>query len=454
MQHKKLALALLSAAALAACGGNGSSGGDQNNKVKYSAQVVFGDSLSDVGTYRVGAVLALGGGKFTINGDNTAINKELNGKNWIELMAAQFGLPAPCPAQTGLNGDASLGFAVPVVNHAGCYGYAQGGARVTADIGPNNAATGSPLGALTLPVAKQIRNHLAAVGGKFKGDEVVFVTVGGNDIAALLGVLKSGATAAGVAAGKTTFATTLAGLLAAGATNPAAAGPLIGLAIQTEAAKPGATDNTIVQAAATAAFMQGNASAADPAYVGARALQAKTAGEAAGQQAGLDYATASAPGAVAAMAQAGVETADLVKTEIIGKGANYVVVNNLPDFANTPVGKSQNAQIHALLVTMVDAYNAKLLAGLNGQAKALYVDLYAISHDQITNPGPYGLSNTSTPACGANVLEGSALGCTGRNVIAGDVSHYMFSDDRHATPYEYSLIAKFVAKEMIVRGWL
>ena len=452
MHQRKFALAALAAAALAGCGGSG--GGDQSVKVKYSAQVAFGDSLSDVGSYRVGKVLELGGGRFTINGDNTATNKELTGKNWTELMAAQLGLPAPCPAQTGLNGDASLGFAVAVVNHPGCYGYAQGGSRVTADIGPNNAATGSPLGALTLPVAKQIRNHLAAVGGKFKGDEIVFVTVGGNDIAALLGVLKTGATAAGTAAGKTAFATTLAGLLAAGATNPAAAGPLIGLAIQTEAAKPAATSDSIVAAAATAAYLQGNASALDPAYVGARALQAQSAAAAAGQQAGLDYATANAPAAVAAMAQAGTETADLVKTEIIGKGANYVVVNNLPDFANTPVGKEQTPQIHALLVTMVDAYNARLKAGVSGEAKALYVDLYAISHDQITNPGPYGLSNTSTPACGPNVLDDSALGCTGQNVIAGDISHYMFADDRHPTPYEYSLIAKFVAKEMIVRGWL
>jgi outer membrane lipase/esterase len=322
MHQRKFALALMAAAVLAGCGGNGSTGGDQNVKIKYSSQVVFGDSLSDVGTYAVGGVALLGGGKFTINGDNTATNKELTGKNWTELMAAQFGLPAPCAAQTGLNGDAGLGFAVPVVNHAGCYGYAQGGARVTADIGPNNAATGSPIGALTLPVAKQIRNHLAAVGGKFKGDEIVFVTVGGNDIAALLGVLKNGATAAGTAAGKTAFATTLAGLLAAGASNPAAAGPVIGLAIQTEAAKPGATSDSIVGAAATAAFMQGNTSAADRTFVGAKALQAKTAADAAGQQAGLDYATANAPAAVAAMALAGTETADLVKNELIGKGAN------------------------------------------------------------------------------------------------------------------------------------
>ncbi|MDC8759632.1 SGNH/GDSL hydrolase family protein [Janthinobacterium fluminis] len=453
MHQRKFALAMLAAAVLAGCGGNGSKGGDQTVKIKFSSQVVFGDSLSDVGSYAVGTVKQLGGGKFTINGDNTASNAELTGKNWTELMAAQLGLPAPCAAQTGLNGDVNKGFAVAVVNHAGCFGYAQGGSRVTNPVGPGNALSGSPLGALTVPVSTQIANHLAAVGGKFKGDEIVFVTVGGNDTSAQLGLLQAGAAKAGASAGKTAFATTLAGLLAAGAGNPAAAGPLIGLAIQTEAAKPGATDTSIVGAAAAAAFAQGNASAADSVYVGTQAAKAKAAATAAGTQAGLDYAAANGPAAIAAMATAGTETAELVKTQIVAKGANYVVVNNLPDFGGAPVGKSQSAATQALIVAMVDAYNAKLKAALAGEAKVLHVDLYAISHDQINNPEPYGLTNTRTAACGPNPLD-SSLGCTGKNVIAGDVSRYMFADDRHPTPFEYSLIARYVAEQMIVRGWM
>ena len=40
------------------------------------------------------------------------------------------------------------------------------------------------------------------------------------------------------------------------------------------------------------------------------------------------------------------------------------------------------------------------------------------------------------------------------NVIAGDVSHYMFADDIHPTPYEYSLVARYVLEQMVERGWL
>lgn len=360
MGQAKFALSLLVALALAACGG--STGGDQTLKTRFSAQVTFGDSLSDVGTYAVGTVAAIGGGQFTINGDNTSKAPALTGKNWTELMAAQFGLPAPCAAQTGLDGDASLGFAVPVVNHPNCFGYAQGSARVTNPIGPYHKLTGSPIGMLTVPVATQIANHLALSGGKFKGDEIVFVLAGGSDIFMQLGQLAAGA--------------------------------------------------------------------------------------------GADYASADAALAVGAIASAGAELATLLTTQIVGKGANHVVVGSLPDLGASPSARKQSAAGQALVKAMVAAFNDQLRKGTAGQAKILYVDLYSVTHDQIANPGPYGLTNTTEAACGANPLGNAALGCNGANLIGGDVSHYMFADDVHPTPFENLLTARFVALQMSIKGWL
>ena len=51
--------AAVAAAVLAACGGGGD--GDQTPHVKYGKLVSFGDSLSDVGSYKVGVVAQLGG---------------------------------------------------------------------------------------------------------------------------------------------------------------------------------------------------------------------------------------------------------------------------------------------------------------------------------------------------------------------------------------------------------
>ena len=461
MHQTKFALAVLAAAVLAGCGG--ASGGDQTLKVKYTAQVSFGDSLSDVGSYAVGTVAAKGGGKFTINGDNTKINPELTGKNWTEHLAAQFGLAAPCAAETGLEGNALKGLAVPRVKHAGCYGYAMGGSRVTNPVGPNNKATGSALGALTVPVVTQIANHLAVSGGKFSGTEAVFVMAGGNDVLYQLGVLQAGATeagkAAGAAAGAQAFATNLALALAAGATNPATAAAAIGAAIKTASAAPGATSATIVGAAVQAAMIAGNANAQTlaPALAAKAQADATVTGNAAGAKAGAEYAAAQGPLLVAAMKLAGTQLVALVKDQVIAKGANYVVVNNLPDVAGTPSGLSKDANTKALINAMVSAFNGELSGGLSGNAKVLLVDVFAVSHDQGTNPGPYGLTNVSETACDlsapGNIL-GSSLVCNGTNLKAGDVSHYSYADDVHPTPFNNLLLARYVAKDMVVRGWL
>ena len=66
MTYFKTSLAALGAAILvAACGGGGD--GNQSPKIKFASMVNFGDSLSDVGTYKVGTVAALGGGKYTVH---------------------------------------------------------------------------------------------------------------------------------------------------------------------------------------------------------------------------------------------------------------------------------------------------------------------------------------------------------------------------------------------------
>jgi phospholipase/lecithinase/hemolysin len=450
MRKTSLALALLTAAVLTACGGNSPSAGNQTPKTKFSNQITFGDSLSDVGTYAVGAVAQLGGGQYTINGNNTAVSPELTGKNYTTLIAAQLGLPAPCAAQTGLLGTASAGFSVPVVDHPECYGYAQGGSRVTNPIGPGNKALDKPgavsLGQMTVPVVTQIANHLKKSGGSFKADELVIVMAGGNDVLEQLGEFSAGATAAGGSA----LATSLVTQLAPGTTNPATGAAAIGAAIQAEALK-GSSSTAIITAAITAAAQNGNTGApANAATIGG------TAGAAALAAAGK-YQTDNAPKLVAALATAGAELGALVKTQIVAKGANFVVVNNLPDVSISPSAKAQSADTQKLIQAMVANFNDQLKAAVASEPKVLYVDLAAISRDQSINPTPYGLTNTTTPACDLTPAKnplGSSLVCNKNNLIAGDVSHYMFADSVHPTPFEYALIARYVLEQMTVKGWL
>ncbi|MBI3481087.1 MAG: SGNH/GDSL hydrolase family protein [Nitrosomonadales bacterium] len=339
MHQFKLVTALLLAIVLASCGGGGN--GNQAPKVKFSSQVSFGDSLSDVGTYKVPAITAAGGGQYTING---------TGKNWTELMAAQLGLPAPCPAANG-------GFGVTETLIAGCTNYAQGGARVTSQPGPGNGLLtgGTATSAqLTVPVATQIQRHLATLAsGTFKGDEIVFVMAGANDV--------------------------------------------------------------FYQLAATA--------------------------------------PANPPGAVFNVGTAAVEMAGYVNTQIVGKGAKYVVVINVPDIISTPSASAWSTTTKALVDKMVTTYNSQLQSLLAGNPNVLYVDAYTISRDQVANPGPYGLSNVTAQACDS-IKVASSLICSSATLIPGVVDHYLFADGVHPTPYGYWLLARLVSKEMLTKGWL
>jgi len=187
-----LTTALAAAAFLAGCGGN--EAGDQSPRVAFTQMVNFGDSLSDVGSYDVGAVALSGGGHFSVNGKGAT---GLLYINWTEFLAAQLQLPQPCAAETGLNTiQAVVGVPpVPVAFHdtgaTPCLNYAQGGSRVTAAVGPGNVnlfnpsdptTFGDALGALTIPVHDQIQNYLTDVSPTFSPTALVTVLAGANDM--------------------------------------------------------------------------------------------------------------------------------------------------------------------------------------------------------------------------------------------------------------------------------
>jgi phospholipase/lecithinase/hemolysin len=163
-------LALATAALLAACG---------DDTVQFTSVVSFGDSVSDAGTYQVGTVAALAGGRFTVNGPA--------GLTWTEVLAGRLGAPAQCAAQTGMlpnNGTTGA----PVQDVATCFNYAQGSSRVSSSgTGPNGVALQTAfgeqnLGFMAISLKQQMENHLAKVNGSFSGADLVTVNAGGNDI--------------------------------------------------------------------------------------------------------------------------------------------------------------------------------------------------------------------------------------------------------------------------------
>ena len=409
MKSWSLVAAAAVAWGLSGCGGGGG-GVATTNGVGFSQLVTFGDSLSDIGAYRVGTVAAVGGGRFTVNSPTA--------KNWTELIAAQYGLPTPCPAQTGLPSVLFPGFTgAAVQTFPNCRNYAQGSARVTSPVGPSSlalqqavyaayggaanapastqaAASTAGLGMTAVPVVTQMNNHLSVVGGAYSGTELVTVLAGGNDVFMNLnGVASAAAGGSGAVAG---------------------------------AAFAGWSSS--VQAAVAA----GGAAAAGAA-----------------QQA-----------AVQGMAQAATDLATDIKTLVLAKGAKHVAVVNLPDVSQTPYVLGLNAAspgTAALVSTMVTTFNSTLQSALAGLSGVVYIDAYTQGRAQTANPSQYGLTNVTTPACSttstANPLAGSSLTCTAASTIAGDTSHYEYADNVHPTPYGYQLFAQYVSLQLASAGW-
>lgn len=231
------ALPVLAAAALAACGGS--------DEPRYTSMVNFGDSLSDVGSYRVGSVAALGGGKFTVNGPN--------GLNWTEHLAQRLEVAAPCAAQTGLLPNVPGLVGAPVTSVSGCQNYAQGGARVTSPVGPHSVALQNApffratIGMTATPVQTQITTHLSRTGGRFSGTELVTVMAGANDLFMNLNAVAAAAqggnaaVGAALAAGWSEAAQTAVAAGGAGAVDAAAAAAVQNMA------QAGATLATLVR---------------------------------------------------------------------------------------------------------------------------------------------------------------------------------------------------------------
>lgn len=299
-QFRVLATALAAALLVAACGGGGD--GDQSPAIKYTKVVSFGDSLSDAGTYGPGLKQAgliqnaSLGGMFTINGVGSTVAPvtllvtpgsvgadTAPSYNWAQLVSAAAVGKVNCAARVG-------GFSLVEIAVAGCTNYAQGGARVESAFGVgNHVGVGNTNGPLTEPVATQIQNYIAD-GGTFSDKQLFTVLAGANDIFGQTDKLTLDATAAGNAAGATAFGTAVVSLLAADSPNPATAAGAIatgmGQAQAAAATLPGATSNSVLQAAVTgavqAAGAAGNPKVLDMAYIGAAVAPAQAAATTAG----------------------------------------------------------------------------------------------------------------------------------------------------------------------------
>ncbi len=179
----------------------------------------------------------------------------------------------------------------------------------------------------------------------------------------------------------------------------------------------------------------------------------------------------------------GTQFAANIKAQTVAKGATRVAVVNMPGVTLTPrfrlvlqsvaasSGAAAAAQAGALFDGWVQAFNAKLAAGLAGDSRLAVADLYSSFKDQASNPAQYQLTNVTTPACPATGIGSDGLPtynfptCTSAALSAATPpagatggaawwQTYGFADGFHPTPYGHQLVGQLVSRTLASAGWL
>ena len=178
---------------------------------------------------------------------------------------------------------------------------------------------------------------------------------------------------------------------------------------------------------------------------------------------------------------------DAIKANALDKGAQHVVVLNMPGITNTPrfqmvldgiaaangggtAGAAARANAESLFKSWIGAFNSELAVKFNGNSSVVLVDFYTSFNDQIASPAQYLLSNVTTPACPSTGTGSDGLltytfsTCTDAALSAmappagsdGTVNwwkSYAFSDSFHPTPYGHDLLARRIMKSLAEAGW-
>lgn len=168
-----------------------------------------------------------------------------------------------------------------------------------------------------------------------------------------------------------------------------------------------------------------------------------------------------------------------LKTHGLDRGAQRLVVLNIPDITLTPRFQqalavvAENASpadaeaVKNAFRQWVGAYNAQLQARVAGDARVALVDFYSGFTTLMTYPAQYGLTNVSAASCPSGSIDELGMheyvlaACTSAaldaappaGLAAGWWQRWAFADDFHLTPYGHELLAIIIRNELAETGW-
>lgn len=129
-------------------------------------------------------------------------------------------------------------------------------------------------------------------------------------------------------------------------------------------------------------------------------------------------------------------TAQIVRLQ--SAGARHLIVIGIMDLTKVPIASIRTeVPSPALLGDLVSTFNTTLEAGLAGK-NLLYFDTGRLLNTVIANPAAYGITNTTTPACGP--LPKVSLGCSPPVGTEG----YLFADVRHPSAKFHQIMSDWI----------
>ena len=219
------------------------------------------------------------------------------------------------------------------------------------------------------------------------------------------------------------------------------------------------------------------------------ALTSSVLGPSVAQQIAAAPATAPAQVGTAYMATLATLLHSTVKTTVLDKGAQRVVVVGQVRVTATPrlnvvltglakslgaAGPATRTQLEGLFADWINAFNLNLEAKFAGDSRVLVFNGYQLMGQMISNPTAYGLTNvvdascppvgldpatgpiynlsTCTEAAAAAWVGSGTSPITGK-ALGGDWRTYLFSDNFHPTPKAYTIVGDAIVAAAKARGW-
>ena len=189
---------------------------------------------------------------------------------------------------------------------------------------------------------------------------------------------------------------------------------------------------------------------------------------------------------VAYMTALATTTFNLVKSKVLDKGANKVVVANSPKLSVTPrlaivlaglqaqLGAPARAQLEGLFNTWVQSYNQQLAVKFSPEPRVAIFDLYALTDTFATTPATYSFTNSKDASCppvGADAsgptynlatcteaaangyIASGQTGLISGTKLTGNITGFVYSDNFHPTPRGHAIAGEVAINLINAKGW-